>query len=217
MRQHGVLPWPEPGDLDPAARSVYDAIAHGPRAQGPRHFRLTDADGRLEGPFNAMVTAPAVGQALQALGAALRYGGELTDRSREVAILTVAVALRSDFEWYAHAPIARSLGLSDADLDIIATGSGGDDGPSLPEASGTTPTLSPEELLVLDASRALLRTDTLPDDLLDSVLATLGNRGLVELVVLVGYYRTLSTCMHACRTPLPDGVPSPFAEVPARE
>jgi alkylhydroperoxidase/carboxymuconolactone decarboxylase family protein YurZ len=215
MRQHGVLPWPEPGDLDPAARSVYDAIARGPRAHGPRHFRLTDADGRLEGPFNAMVTAPAVGHALQALGAALRYGGELSDRSREVAILAVAVALRSDFEWYAHAPIARSVGLSDADLGIIAADAAL--AASLPEASGAEPTLSAEELVVLDASRALLRTDTLPDDLLDSVLGTLGNRGLVELVVLVGYYRTLSTCMHACRTPLPDGVPSPFAEVPDRE
>jgi alkylhydroperoxidase family enzyme len=202
MRQHGVLPWPEPGDLDPVARSVYDAIASGPRARGPRYFRLTDPEGRLEGPFNAMVIAPAVGLALQSLGAALRYGSGLPDRSREVAILAVAAELGSDFEWYAHAPIARALGIPDEALAAIRDG-------------GTTG-LPADEDLVLAAARALLRTDTLPDDLLEAVLAALGPTGLVELTVLVGYYRTLSACMNACRTPLPAGEARPFAEVTDR-
>lgn len=203
MRQHGVLPWPEPGDLDPAARAVYDAIATGPRARGPRYFRLTDAEGRLEGPFNAMVVAPAVGLALQSLGAALRYGSGLPDRSREIAILAVAAELRSDFEWYAHAPIARSLGLTEAGLDAIRAGSGAGD-------------LEGAEALVLEAARVLLRTDSLPDDLLARTVEALGPTGLVELTVLVGYYRLLSVCMNACRTPLPAGEARPFAEVTDR-
>ena len=67
---HGRLPWPTPDELDEPRRAVYDAIAGGPRAAGPQAFRLTDDDGRLEGPFNAMLVSPGVGLALQELGAA---------------------------------------------------------------------------------------------------------------------------------------------------
>lgn len=61
MIQHGLLPWPTPAELGTAATEVYSAITKGPRAAGPQHFRLSDPQGRLEGPFNAMVLAPSVG------------------------------------------------------------------------------------------------------------------------------------------------------------
>jgi hypothetical protein len=51
-----------------AQRAVYDAITGGPRAAG-RAFRLTGDDGSLEGPFNAMLLHPPLGNALQELGA----------------------------------------------------------------------------------------------------------------------------------------------------
>lgn len=69
-QRHGRLPWPTRADLDDGGQGVYDAIASGPRATGPQHFRLTDDAGRLEGPFNALLLAPRVGQAVQELGAA---------------------------------------------------------------------------------------------------------------------------------------------------
>src|SRR5262245_36540217 len=89
-----------PATLDDAQRSVYEAIAGGRRAQGPQRFRLVDADGGLEGPFNAFLLQPRLGHALQALGAAVRYETSLSDRARELAILVVAVEHDSAFEWY---------------------------------------------------------------------------------------------------------------------
>src|SRR5580698_7913173 len=91
-----------PAELDEQQRALYDAIATGPRASGPRHFALTDADGGLEGPFNAMLLSPPVGSALQALGAAVRYGSGFDNRDREIAILVVAHAWNCAFEVYAH-------------------------------------------------------------------------------------------------------------------
>ena len=85
--------------LDDEQRALYDAIAGGRRAQGPQLFRLTDADGCLEGPFNAFLLQPRLGSALQALGSAVRYETGLDDRSREIAILVVAAYWRSEFEW----------------------------------------------------------------------------------------------------------------------
>ena len=112
----------EPSALDAEQRSLYDAIAGGRRAQGPQLFRLADADGRLEGPFNAFLLQPRLGSALQALGASVRYDTGLDDRCREIAILVVAAHWRSDFEWYAHEAVGRAAGLGDAELAALREG-----------------------------------------------------------------------------------------------
>jgi 4-carboxymuconolactone decarboxylase len=53
---------PTPDELDPAQRELYETITGGPRAAGPSPFALVDAAGRLNGPFNAMLLAPELGQ-----------------------------------------------------------------------------------------------------------------------------------------------------------
>ena len=98
----------EPGALAPAQRELFEAIAGGPRAQGPQHFALTRPDGSLRGPFNAFLLAPELGGALQDLGAAIRYRGALTDRTREIAILLVAAHWDSEFERESHEAVARA-------------------------------------------------------------------------------------------------------------
>lgn len=57
---------------------------------------LVDGEGRLEGPFNAMVVSPEIGFAIQQLGAKIRYRARLSARQREVAILEVVVQLASE-------------------------------------------------------------------------------------------------------------------------
>ena len=91
-----------PAGLDDAQVALYDVIARGRRAGGESQFMLTHEDGSLTGPFNAMLYAPHLGQALQAVGEAIRFDSSIPPRGRELAILTVASHWRSDFEWYAH-------------------------------------------------------------------------------------------------------------------
>ena len=66
MSDGARIPKLPPAELDDEQRALYDAIAGGRRAQGPQLFRLADADGRLEGPFNAFLLQPRLGSALQA-------------------------------------------------------------------------------------------------------------------------------------------------------
>lgn len=99
-------------------RLLYNELLSGPRGQGPQFFQLSDSNGVLTGPFNAMLLSPRVGTALQRLGAALRYQAGLPDPIRELVILVVASHLGSDFEWYAHEPVARHYGVP---ADVIAT------------------------------------------------------------------------------------------------
>jgi 4-carboxymuconolactone decarboxylase len=179
-------------ELDDEQRELYRAIAEGPRAQGPRQFSLTDDNGALEGPFNAMLLSPPLGNALQALGAAVRYGGLLSDRAREIAILIVAQVWDSTFERYAHEAVARSKGLTDDDLAGLREGT---------LAAITDPT----ELAVARTVTALAARGDLDDDEYAYALDVLGTRVIFELTTLVGYYATLALQLRAFRVPLPDG------------
>ena len=112
----------EPGALAPAQRELFEAIAGGPRAQGPQHFALTRPDGSLRGPFNAFLLAPELGGALQNLGAAIRYRGALTARAREIAILLVAAHWDSEFEREAHEAVGAASGLTPDELAALRDG-----------------------------------------------------------------------------------------------
>lgn len=190
--EHGRLPWYHPATLDTPRRALYEEITAGPRAAGPQAFALTDGSGRLEGPFNAMLTAPDVGRALQQLGTTIRYATGLPARWREIAILQTAAVRRSRFEWYAHERVGRAAGLTEAELTAIATDT-------------DVPTLDQPERTVREVCRELLVHRDLNDELYARAERDLGIELLYELVVLVGYYDLLALSLRAFRTPLPAG------------
>lgn len=178
------------GELTEEQRTVYDAIAGGPRAQGPQLFRLVDEQGGLEGPFNAFLLQPRLGHALQALGASVRYETALPDRVREIAVLVVAAGWDSAFEWHAHAPLARHAGLSDDELAAIR--------------DGRFDALSDDvERLVAGTTAKLVQTGDLDDASYARAVSTLGLAGLFELLTLVGYYATLALQLRVFRVPAP--------------
>jgi len=194
------LPRFEPSALDAEQRSLYDAIAGGRRAQGPQLFRLADADGRLEGPFNAFLLQPRLGSALQALGASVRYDTGLDDRCREIAILIVAAHWRSDFEWHAHEAVGRAAGLGDAELAALREGRHAE--------------LAGRESVVARTAAALVTRGDLDDAEYGEAVGHLGPAGLFELLTLVGYYATLALQLRVFRVPAPD---SPAADSPAAD
>src|SRR5215475_7735676 len=99
--------------LTPAGKAVWDSIV------ATRGDHVVTGEGALTGPFNAMLHAPDAGGPLASLGAALRFGTSLGRRLTEVAILTVASRWQAEFEWSAHARIAREAGVPDAVVDAI--------------------------------------------------------------------------------------------------
>jgi 4-carboxymuconolactone decarboxylase len=189
------IPKLEPAALDEDQRSLYDAIAGGRRAQGQQLFRLADAEGRLEGPFNAFLLQPRLGLALQALGSSVRYETGLDDRCREIAVLVVAAHWRSDFEQYAHEAVARSVGLSDAELVAVR------------EARHTA--LAGREAVIARTAAALVARGDLDDAEYRLAVDHVGTAGLFELLTLVGYYATLALQLRVFRVPAPDATAEP--------
>lgn len=166
-----------PGGLSADQQDLYEKITAGPRANGP--FRIMHDDGSLAGPFNALLFAPGIGNAVQELGAALRFKGELPSRARELVICAVAAALKSEYEWYAHSRAAVVVGVSEEELAQL-------------EAGNVPDSVSESERAALELTRELIAEAGVTDSVRAQAHTHFGSNGLTELTVLVGYYRTLA-------------------------
>lgn len=197
----GRLPAPRRSELDAARMSLYDEITGGVRASGA--FPLVDEEGRLQGPFAAMLANPLVGDALQRLGTTVRTATVLAEREREIAILEVARSEGSEYEWWAHVRVARSIGFTDDELSALESG----------DADGT---FSGREAVVRRVSATLCQNGDLDDALFEAAVAALGRVALADLVHLVGYYRLLALSLAVWRIPLPgDEAPSRDCATPS--
>jgi 4-carboxymuconolactone decarboxylase len=179
-------------DLGPEGRAVWDAIV------GSRGAGLVSADGGLIGPFNAFVHAPGVGQRLSALGQVLRFETSIERRLSEVAIITVAARWKAEFEWWAHARMAREHGVPSAVVDAI----GREEDP---------PFEADDERVIYTVARQLATGGRLGPDAFAAALRLLGETGVVELVSLCGYYTLVSFLLNAFTVPLPPGAAATWA------
>lgn len=179
------FPTLKPAQMSPAQKTVADAIMAGPR-------------GSIGGPFNAWLRAPELADRLQKVGEYIRYKTSLAPRLSEFAILVVARAWTSQYEWYAHYPLAMKGGL---DAKVAAD-----------LASGKRPaSMKDDEQLVYDLGVHLQRDKgNIPDGLYQAALAQFGEQGVVELIALNGYYSTVSMTLNVARVALPAGEPLPL-------
>jgi 4-carboxymuconolactone decarboxylase len=180
------LPYLRYDELDPAGRAVWDAVA------GSRGDDLVNAEGGLIGPFNAFVHAPGAGERLSALGQVLRFETSIERRLSEVAIITVGARWKAEFEWWAHASMARRHGVPDEVVDAIGRGE-------------EPPFAADDERTVYQVARQLTGAGQVDSATYAAARGLLGDAGLVELVSLCGYYTLVSFLLNAFTVPLPPG------------
>jgi 4-carboxymuconolactone decarboxylase len=184
------LPYVRREELGPEGQQLWDAILD--RAADGRGDLLVTADGGLAGPFNAFVTAPGAGRRLSSLGATLRFYTSIDRRLSEIAIITVGARWQAEFEWFAHAAMAREHGVSGAVVDAIGRG-------------GEPPFEADDERAVYAVARQLSVHGRVDRAAYDAGHAFLGDAGMVELVSLCGYYTLISFLLNAFDVPLPPG------------
>jgi 4-carboxymuconolactone decarboxylase len=178
---------PEP--LPPAAQRAYERIQ---ARRASLHGR-----GRPSGPFAPLLHHPALAERVGELGEFLRFDGRLPGDVRELAILVAARAVSQPYEWIAHEPIARKEGLPEEVIERIRAR----------QDLAALPARYAAAARVVDHA---VRPASVPDDLAAAVTRDLGVEGLVELVVLGGYYRMIAGVLFAFDAPLPDGAVRPF-------
>ncbi len=188
------LPLLEPAALNPDQHEMYERIAAGmlPWAKGSG-FEAQTPDGKLLGPFNAMLYSPELGAAQQNYLDTERDATSLDARVREVVILTVGAVCRSEYELYAHRAVAAKAGLAADDIEALATGA----------ELGTTTQLRPTEQAAHRFVRAVTRDHRVPADVYSEAQKLFGHKGLVDMLHLAGIYMAVSAVLNAFEVPVP--------------
>jgi 4-carboxymuconolactone decarboxylase len=166
--------------LDPAAMTPEQRAAAAALAAGPR--------GGVRGPFIALMRSPQLLERMQKVGEYLRYHSALEPRMAEFAMLVVARQWTQQFEWAVHYPLALKAGVARATLDALAEG-GRPDG------------MHDDERLVYDFCDEVSRTRGVSDATYERALARLGERALVDLMGLLGYFAAVSLLLNVAHCP----------------
>ncbi len=185
-----------PKDLSADQRKLAESLTAGPRGGGESGEEAI-AKMLKRGPFNAWMRSPELGELLQKVGEQIRYRSSLPARLNEFAILVTARHWTSQYEWYAHRILALKAGLRPqlaADLAENRRPSG----------------MEEDEAAVYDFCVELHRDKRVSDANYARVLALFGERGVVDLVGVCGYYTAVSMTLNVARVPLPDGQPDPL-------
>ena len=185
------LPLLDPASLNREQTELYERI-RGTAVPWAREagFRAETADGRLLGPFNALLYSPEIGAAhLNHLGTE-REATALEARVREVVILTVGAVCQAAYELYAHRAVAATTGLAAEDIEALATG-------------GEPKTLSAAELTAHRFAKAVVADHRVPEDLFAEAQKAFGHKGLVDLLHLAGLYLAVSALLNAFEVPAP--------------
>jgi 4-carboxymuconolactone decarboxylase len=145
------------------------------------------------GPFNVLLRSPEMGDLVQQFGASMRYHSSMPPKLNELAIIITARHWTSHYEWYAHRRAAQAAGLSQSIIDAVAAGRR----PS---------SMAPDEAAVYDFVSELLATKQVSDATFNAAKAAFGERGVVDLIGVSGYYQLVSMLLNVDRHPLPPGV-----------
>jgi 4-carboxymuconolactone decarboxylase len=176
-------PLPE-GSLTPAQKRAAAELASGPR-------------GAVFGPFVPLLRSPDFLSPLQKAGEYLRYKSALPPRLSEFAILIVARRWGQQYEWHVHRPIAERAGVPVEHIRALAEGRRPDN-------------MATDETVVHDFLRELQDNREVSDTTYGRAVELFGERGVVDLCGLCGYYSLLAMVLNVARTPLPAGAPPPF-------
>lgn len=172
-------------NLTPEQKEVADAIMAGPR-------------GGLRGPFEAWLRSPVLADRAQRLGEFSRFHTSLPKHLVEFAIILTGKHWKAQFEFFAHARLAVEAGLPRETVEAVRTG----ERPVFRDAA---------ERAVYAFVTEYFATNRVSDSTYQQALAVLGGeRGVVDLIGIVGYYGLVSMTLNVFDVGLPEGEPLPL-------
>ena len=173
-------------ELTPAQKAWADELAAPPR------------NGKISNPpYRAYVRSPELAPRLTALAEYLRWHSSLPPRLSELAILITAREWTAQYEWYAHYPHAIEGGLDRKVAAAIAAG-------KRPE------NMKDDETALYDLVTALYRDRKVSDAVYKAALDHFGERGIMDIIGIVGFYGITSMTLITMQAGAPDGKVPPL-------
>jgi 4-carboxymuconolactone decarboxylase len=151
----------------------------------------------LGGPYGMLLKSPELLRRYLMMTDYLRQKTSLPKHLNEMAILMEARIWDAQYEWWAHEPLARKAGLSDALIADIRDGKK----PS---------NMKPDEAVVYEVVTQLLNKRQMPDELFATAKQVLGEQQVVDLVAVTGFYVMVSAVVIAGRVGIPNGGAPPM-------
>jgi len=153
---------------------------------------LTGPRRGLGGPFNVLLRSPEMGDYAQKLGEYARFRPAVPAKLRELAIIVTARHWTAHYEWYAHRRAAAQEGLKEEIITAIA--------------NRKRPTgMQPDEEVVYNFANEMLESKEVSDATFKAVADRYGEKGVVDLIGVMGYYQMVSMLLNVDRYPLPAG------------
>jgi len=145
------------------------------------------------GPFNVLLRSPEMGDLAQQFGASMRFHSSLPRKLNEMAIIITARHWTAQYEWSAHRSAAAQAGLNESVIQAIAAG----------KRPGS---MDADETIIYNFATELLNTKQVSDPVFKAVKDKFGERGVVDLIGVMGYYQFVSMLLNVDRYPLGEGV-----------
>jgi 4-carboxymuconolactone decarboxylase len=158
---------------------------------------LKQSSAGLGGPYGMLIKSPELLKRYLLMTEYLRQKTSLPHRLNEMAILLEARIWDAQYEWWAHEPLARKAGLSDAIIEDIRAGK-------------RPASMQPDEAIVYDVVTELLNKRQLSDDTFGKAKQMLGEQQVVDLVAVTGFYVMVSAVVIAGRIAIPNNGPAPM-------
>lgn len=153
---------------------------------GGIHAAIEQGRGWIPNVFRVLLHSPGVASGWVTLANALRTGA-LDLRTRELAILLIAHLKESRYEWGFHEGVARSAGITDAEIAALR---------AWPDRTGW----SARDWAVLSVAAAVAANEPVPAEHL-ATLEPEGTRVAVELAALSAYYVAVAQFTRALQIP----------------
>lgn len=178
------------GEMTPEQKTMTDHILAGER-------------GTMHGPYNVLLRSPEMGDLAQKYGGHLRFHSSIPKKLNELAILMTARFWNSQFVWHMHRQFAVQAGLSAGVIDAVALG----ERPS---------SMAPDEEAVYQFCDELLNTRGVSDATFRKAKELFKERGIVDLIGVMGYYQLASMLLNVDQYPMPEGVTPELGPLPSR-
>jgi 4-carboxymuconolactone decarboxylase len=146
------------------------------------------------GPFNIYLRSPEMAELSRPLGDYLRFKAPMPRKFKEIAIMLTSRYWGGQYVWYSHREQALDAGLSPAFITAMAAGE-------------RPANMSSDEATMYDFCTQLLSTRQVSDTNVKGAKALIGERGIVEIVGLIGQYTGLTMLFVVDRYPVPAGAP----------
>jgi 4-carboxymuconolactone decarboxylase len=173
------LTMPLAEDLTPEQAEVVSEVIAGKR-------------GKVPVPMIGWLANPEFARRAQKLGELLRFDTSLEPGLSELAILVCGRHWTSHYEWTAHKRIAIEAGVDPRTIAGIA-------------ARDPAPfTRGPREAVVHSVATALMKRGKIDNALYARAIEVLGEKAMVELVGILGYYSLVALTLNAFEIGLPE-------------